>query len=349
VLVTQPTQNVTITGTSVGGSEFFDPGSDTGGPGYPNRLQASVSGGVTVNSVTFNSPTSVTLNVTATTNGLKDVTITNPDGQSVVGSNCISVNLGGAAEVDVSITKSDGQATTAPGSPITYTIVASNAGPNVASGATVADTLPAAITGVAWTCVGAGGGSCAASGSGSINDAVNLPVGGTVTYTLTGTVSASAIGNLSNTATVTAPGGTSDPNPSNNSATDVDTLGLDYFTLDPCRVVDTRDLGAPIGGPVLQGQETRAFLLVGHCGIPSGARAISLNVTVTQPSSQGHVRLFPANQAVPRASSLNYAAGQTRANNAIVQVSPSGEIAAFIGQPAGTTVHLIIDVNGYFE
>jgi hypothetical protein len=178
---------------------------------------------------------------------------------------------------------------------------------------------------------------------------VNLPVGGTVTYTLAGTVSASAIGNLSNTATVTAPGGTSDPTPSNNSTTDVDTLKLDYFTLDPCRMIDTQNLDAPIGDPVLQNQETRAFLLVGHCGIPSKTKAISLNVTVTQPSSQKHVRLFPANQAVPTTSSLNYAAKQTRANNAIIQMNPSGEIKTFIAQPASTTIHLIIDVNGYFE
>ena len=54
-------------------------------------MQASVSGGVTVNSVTYNSPTSVTLNVTPTTAGLKNVTITNPDGQAITGNNCIEV------------------------------------------------------------------------------------------------------------------------------------------------------------------------------------------------------------------------------------------------------------------
>src|SRR5439155_19666884 len=91
-LVNTPTQNVTITGTSTGGSGFFDPGT-----GFPNRLQASVSGGVTVNSVTYNTPTSVTLNITVTTNGLKNVNFTKPDGQTVVGSNCINVNLPGAA------------------------------------------------------------------------------------------------------------------------------------------------------------------------------------------------------------------------------------------------------------
>jgi uncharacterized repeat protein (TIGR01451 family) len=128
------------------------------------------------------------------------------------------------SQADLSISKTDMQATATPGQPVTYTIVASNAGPSAVIGATVADTLPAAITGATWTCVGAGGGSCTASGSGDINDLVNLPLGATATYTLTGTISALAMGSLSNTATVTAPGAIADPNPANNSATDTDTL-----------------------------------------------------------------------------------------------------------------------------
>jgi uncharacterized repeat protein (TIGR01451 family) len=252
-------------------------------------------------------------------------------------------------QADLAITKTDGQATTKAGTPITYTIVASNAGPSNANGATVADTVPAAITGVTWTCVGAGGGTCSGSGSVVINDTVNLPVGGSVIYTLTGTVSASATGILTNTATATAPGGVADPNPGNNAATDTDIVtGLDYFSLAPCRVVDTRG-GAPIAGPVLQGQQTRTLAVAGLCGIPPTAKAISINLAVTLPSSPGNLRLFAAGQPVPTVSSINYVAGQTRANNAVVTLSAIGEIAAFVGQPAATTVHLIIDVNGYFE
>jgi uncharacterized repeat protein (TIGR01451 family) len=107
---------------------------------------------------------------------------------------------------------------------VTYTITASNAGPSNATGAKVADTLPASLT-CSWTCVGAGGGTCTASGSGSINDTVNLPSGGSVTYTASCTLSISATGTLSNTAMVTAPAGVTDPTPGNNSATDNDTIG----------------------------------------------------------------------------------------------------------------------------
>jgi hypothetical protein len=124
---------------------------------------------------------------------------------------------------------------------------------------------------------------------------------------------------------------------------------LQYYTLSPCRVVDTRDLGAPIGGPVLQGQETRSFAVGGKCGIPSSAKVLSLNVTATQATAQGNVALFPAGEPVPTVSTINYVAGQTRANNAIVSLDPSGAMDAYVGQPAGTTVHLVIDVNGYFQ
>ena len=74
-----PSVNVTVTGTQVSGSGFYDPGA-----GFPNRIAASVPTAGVVNSVTYNSPTSVTLNLNTTTAtlGAKNVTVTNPDGQA---------------------------------------------------------------------------------------------------------------------------------------------------------------------------------------------------------------------------------------------------------------------------
>src|SRR5207249_5918487 len=66
-----------------------------------------------------------------------------------------------------------------------------------------------------------------ASGSGNISDTVTMPAGSVITYIATGTISPSApTGTLSDTATVTAPSGVTDPNLNNNSATDTDTLML---------------------------------------------------------------------------------------------------------------------------
>jgi hypothetical protein len=94
VEVGQASVDVTIDGTSISGSEFFDPGPDTGGPGFANRLGASVTGGVVVNSVTFVNPTRVMLNLdtTAASQGAQDVTITNPDGQSLTGVELLTVS-----------------------------------------------------------------------------------------------------------------------------------------------------------------------------------------------------------------------------------------------------------------
>jgi large repetitive protein len=126
---------------------------------------------------------------------------------------------------DLSITKTDGVASVNRGAAVRYTITVANAGPNPASGAGVADTMPAALTGVTWSCAASAGSSCAsASGSGSIATTVSLATGGTATFTVDATVSNTATGNLVNSATVTAPATVSDPNPANNTATDTDTI-----------------------------------------------------------------------------------------------------------------------------
>ena len=89
----QPSVNIVITGTSASGSEFFDPGADAGGPGYANHIAASISGTVTVNSVTFTDPTHITLNISTVGSplGLKNITVTNPDGQTATGNNLINI------------------------------------------------------------------------------------------------------------------------------------------------------------------------------------------------------------------------------------------------------------------
>ncbi len=151
-------------------------------------------------------------------------TLSVPAGESRDAVTVIAFNTTALASADLSITKTDGVTSATPGGSVTYTITASNAGPSSVSGATVADTFPASLT-CTWTCVGAGGGTCTGSGSGNINDTVNLPAGGSTTYTASCSISAAATGTLSNTATVAAPSGVTDPNPGNNSATDTDTLG----------------------------------------------------------------------------------------------------------------------------
>ena len=119
--------------------------------------------------------------------------------------------------------------------------------------------------------------------------------------------------------------------------------GAGFFTLTPCRAIDTRT----VGGAVNAGEE-RTFFLAGTCGIPADATAISVNVTVTQPTSLGDLRVFAAATPAPSTSVINFRSGQTRANNAIVQVSASGGITVHNDQASGS-VQFILDINGYFK
>jgi uncharacterized repeat protein (TIGR01451 family) len=130
------------------------------------------------------------------------------------------------AVADLSITKTNGVASSTAGTDTVYTIVVSNAGPSDAPGSTVADAFPAACVGVTWTCTGAGGGTCTTNGSGNINDVVLLPASGSVTYSATCPINPAAVGTLDNTATVAVAGGVTDPDGSNNSASDSDTLEI---------------------------------------------------------------------------------------------------------------------------
>lgn len=129
---------------------------------------------------------------------------------------------------DLGVTKTDYTATALSGSPVTYTIRVVNNGPDAVTGAAVTDTVPGILTGVTWTCTAQAGSSCAAaSGSGSVSTTVNLANAGTATFTLRGTLTATS-GTLVNTASVAVPAGTSDLVPGNNSATDTDTVALNF-------------------------------------------------------------------------------------------------------------------------
>ncbi|MFO1495898.1 MAG: Calx-beta domain-containing protein [Lysobacterales bacterium] len=184
--------------TAVSGTLTFFPGQTLAAFTVPILGDTTPEPDETVN-VNLASPTNATIS-----DGVGVITILNDD-----------------ALADLSITKTNGTLSSVPGGSTTYTIVASNAGPDPVTGATVADTFPASLS-CTWTCVGAGGGTCAASGTGNINRSVNLPAGGSTTFTATCAISAAATGTLSNTATITS--SATDLNAANNSATDTDTL-----------------------------------------------------------------------------------------------------------------------------
>jgi hypothetical protein len=179
----------------------------------------------------------------------------------------------------------------------------------------------------------------------------------TTTFTPTLTPIVAATNTPKPSHTPRRPTATSTPTPTTTpSATPLPTLTFTptppvvagFYTLVPCRVADTRDVAGPYGAPPLDALTTRAFVMAGRCGIPGEADAVAINVTVTEPTAGGHLTIYQAGVPLPLASTINYRAGQTRANNAIVALGANDSIAVFCGQPSGTT-QFLIDVVGYFR
>jgi uncharacterized repeat protein (TIGR01451 family) len=138
------------------------------------------------------------------------------------------------------------------------------------------------------------------------------------------------------------------PGASDPTVFQVGTGPVSYYTLTPCRLLDTRNPTGPLGGPSLAGQADRVFTLWGVCQVPATAKALAVNMTATGATVSGNLRLHPPG-LLGNTSSINYTAGLTRANNAIVALDAQGRVAVFCNQPVGSTVDFILDVNGYFE
>jgi hypothetical protein len=120
---------------------------------------------------------------------------------------------------------------------------------------------------------------------------------------------------------------------------------LQFFPLTPCRVADTRNATGALGGPSLAENDSRAFPVQSSaCGIPSTAKAYSLNITAVPHDSLGFLTAWPSGQAQPVVSTLNSSTGAITANAAIVPAGNSGEISIFVSDASD----VILDVDGYF-
>lgn len=123
----------------------------------------------------------------------------------------------------------------------------------------------------------------------------------------------------------------------------------DYYTLPPCRVVDTRNPTATNGGPILTAGVTRTFAIRGACGVPMNARAVTLNVTITGASAASFVTLWSPDHWEPETGTIFFKPTDLAlANGAIVAVGQFDTPDLHAETNAGT-VHLLLDVTGYFK
>lgn len=129
----------------------------------------------------------------------------------------------------------------------------------------------------------------------------------------------------------------------------VATSAIRYYTLSPCRVLDTRNATGSLGGPALSGGLSRTFPLAGACGIPASAVAVSGNVSVVPSTTPGELRLYAADQPLPVATAISFPAGRNRANNGFFSLSLDAQQRLTVLNDATSTVDVLLDVNGYFQ
>ena len=118
-----------------------------------------------------------------------------------------------------------------------------------------------------------------------------------------------------------------------------------FYPLTPCRVLDTR-----LDTPMTDGAP-RVVTFHGTCGIPTTARALATNFTATQSTLAGWVSAYPADVASTGTIVIPFGAGKTRASNTILKLSEDGTGKARLEAtvPGSGTVHVIVDVSGYFD
>jgi IPT/TIG domain len=126
-------------------------------------------------------------------------------------------------------------------------------------------------------------------------------------------------------------------------------VGLDFFTLTPCRIIDTRRVEGQLGGPALAPSQERFFTVTETCGIPPSAKALVVNLTVVSPTGTGYLSVYPGNAFFLGTSMINFSGGKTRATNGIVLLSTDGAGSIGIMNSSGGSAHVALDVSGFLE
>jgi Right handed beta helix region len=126
--------------------------------------------------------------------------------------------------------------------------------------------------------------------------------------------------------------------------------GLAFYSLTPCRIVDTRAIGGSglsghFGPPSLMAVSARSYPIPeSNCSVPVTAQAYSFNITAVPHGTLDYLTAWPTGQTMPVVSTLNSLSGAILANAAIVAAGTDGAISLY----ASNETDVIIDINGYF-
>jgi PKD repeat protein len=280
------------------------------------------------------------------------------------------INNGGSAITGYTVTSSPGSRTCAwtsgalsctvssltNGQQYTFTVTATNGVgpslPSTASAPVTPATVPAKPTGVSAT---AGASAASVTWTAPADNGGSAITGYTVSSSpegkgcaTTGALSCT-VGGLTNgqtyTFTVRATNGIGTGPDSDPSAAVMPYAGATYHAITPTRVLDTRNGTGGVSGPFTN-HAARTFTVA---GVPSNARAVTGNLTVTGQTSGGYLYIGPVANNNPTSSTLNFPAGDDRANAVTVQLGAGGTLSiTFVAPSNGPTAQAIFDVTGYF-
>jgi hypothetical protein len=152
------------------------------------------------------------------------------------------------------------------------------------------------------------------------------------------------------TFTVTASNvaGPSAPSSPSNETTPWPPLPSTYLPVEPARILDTRT-GNGLAG-AFTSRVVRTFQVAGRGGVPAGVTAVTGTLTVTGQTAAGWLTVGPSASDVGGHSTLNFPAGDNRANGVTVALSPGGTLSiVYDGAPSWASTHVAFDVTGYFD
>ena len=309
IFPTTTLSNVAFTSAAAGGAT-----GNTSGNGNINDIVNLPTGSTITYTVTATAGATGTITNTATVS--VPLGVTDPDLNNNSDTDTTQI-IGTGPSTDLQITKTDGATSEIPGTPISYTIVVTNAGPTAVTGALVSDNFPAELTGVTYTSSTTGGAiGNTAAGNGNIADTVDLPVGATITYVVNATIAAGATGTLINTATVSPPSGVDDVAPDNNTATDTNTLT-------PQADLSITKTDTPPATSSTPGSTITYTIVVSNATGPSAVTGATVTDT------------FPA--ALTNVSYTTSATGGATGNTA-----GNGNISQSVNLPVGSTITYVV-------
>jgi hypothetical protein len=128
-----------------------------------------------------------------------------------------------------------------------------------------------------------------------------------------------------------------------------DTTGATFHAIAPGRALDSR---AGTGAGLFHSRTKQNFAVSGLWGVPAGAAAVTGNVTITGQTAASYVTVAPSltSGVQPSTSTINFPAGDTRANGVTVSLGSGGKLdAMYWTANAANTTQVLFDVTGYFS